>query len=106
MTKTLRNSLIFCTAIVIAIGTIKFMQYREYSNYKARIEALIHKIDSFNVANNKLPESLRDINIEESMCEGPYYNKVDSNEYEIYFSFGFDEYMIYNSKNKAIKSKK
>lgn len=63
-------------------------------------EKLIEKIETYRSVNKKLPETLSDLNEPESMGEGPYYNKIDSDKYEVTFCFGFDDYMTYDSGKK------
>ena len=37
------------------------------------------------------------------MGQGPYYKKVDSLNYNVYFTTGFDSYFLYDSKTKKWK---
>lgn len=63
--------------------------------------ALIERIDSFQKATHRLPESLRELGLEEKM-EGPlYYQKMSAEHYIVYFGTTVGESMIYRSEKRA-----
>ncbi len=76
---------------------VKFLQHRETNKYIDIGEGLIEEIEVYKSINKKLPETLGDLNRPESTGNGPYYNKIDNNQYEIFFCFGFDGDLTYNS---------
>ncbi len=51
----------------------------------------------------KLPESVKDLNLAPEMGEGPYYEKIDSLKYIVYFNIGFDNTLTYYSESKDWK---
>lgn len=62
---------------------------------------LIERIASFQKATHRLPESLRELGLEEKM-EGPlYYQKVSAEHYIVYFGTTVGESMIYRSEKRA-----
>jgi len=64
---------------------------------------VIEKIENFRVKNNRLPERLDDIGVEEKL-EGPiFYEKKSADEYEIYYGLELGESRTYNSKTKKWK---
>lgn len=75
---------------------------RNYEDYKYEEKGnlLIKKIETYRRLKNSLPNSLTELGIEEPMNEGPYYEKIDSINYKVYFNVGFDNSKVYYSKLK------
>ena len=96
----MRKLLLLILFVLMVIGCIFFMRYRENVRYEEQGQKLINKIDSFQYVNKKLPNSLTDLGETESMGVGPFYEKIDENKYRVYFCIGFDAYKIYNSGTK------
>lgn len=65
---------------------------------------LIEKIEDYKQKHGIYPDSFSDMGIEESMGEGPYYEKRDEG-YIVYFSIGFDNSFIYDSNTKKWEDK-
>lgn len=62
---------------------------------------LIERIDAFQKAQQRLPENLGELGIEEKM-EGPlYYQKMSPEHYMVYFGTTVGESMIYRSEKRA-----
>jgi len=62
---------------------------------------VIKKIENYRLKNNKLPESLTDIGIEEKE-EGPiYYRKDSETDYIVWYGLTLGESRIYDSKAKT-----
>lgn len=75
----------------------------EDKKYKAEGAALIEKIEAYKKNYGELPESVSDLNLSPEMDEGPYYEKVDSLNYTVYFNVGFDNALTYYSGSKHWK---
>jgi len=72
----------------------------EYKEYEKAVE-VIQKIEDYRRCHGKLPDSLTDIGEEERM-EGPiFYKKINSEEYEVWFSYYFGESCTYHSDTKT-----
>lgn len=64
---------------------------------------IIERVDKYRINYNKLPDSLKDIGITETM-EGPvYYDKKDSNSYIIWFGENLGDSYSYDSDIKEWK---
>lgn len=100
MRKVIQYILWFIISTLIIICLIRYKQYKECLELKDTGSKLIQKIELYCESYHKLPNSLSDINEIESMGIGPHYNKIDKNNFEVYFCLGFDEYFIYSSKSK------
>jgi hypothetical protein len=71
----------------------------EYKEYKKAVE-VIQKIEDYKKCHGKLPDSLEDIGVKERM-EGPvFYDKIDTEKYEVWFSYYFGESCTYHSDTK------
>ena len=97
----MRTFLRYLTIVLIVtiafVLSSQYIQHRENEKYMSIGENLIEKIETYKSINKKLPETLSDLNEPESMENGPYYDKIDDNQYEISFCFGFDDDLTYNS---------
>lgn len=63
--------------------------------------ALIERIESFQKVTHRLPESLKELGLEEKM-EGPlYYQKVSPERYTVHFGTTVGESMIYRSEKRT-----
>ena len=68
--------------------------------YEKAVE-IIQKIEEYKKCHGKLPDSLEDIGVKERM-EGPvFYDKIDTEKYEVWFSYYFGESCTYHSDTKA-----
>src|SRR5574344_851543 len=76
------------------------LAYRENSYYQQQGTLLNEKIETFRRIEKKLPNDFNELRIEEPMNEGPYYKKIDSGTYVVYFNIGFDNTIIYYSNTK------
>jgi hypothetical protein len=79
---------------------IFLMRYYEGENYENIGGKLISEIEVYKLKRNRLPDNLNDLGISEPMNEGPYYERIDSLNYIVYFNIGFDEYKVYFSGDK------
>ena len=86
--------------LIITVIIIIGLQYQEDKNYEMQGEELIDKIETFRHRHNRLPNSYLELGLVEPMDEGPYFEKVDSINYKVFFHIGFDDIKIYFSKNK------
>ena len=92
--------------ILIILFTYTSFKYLERKKYEDLGNELINKIELYGTTNSKLPESVKDLNLDIEMGEGPYYKKLDNNTYEVYFNIGFDNSsIIYKSNSKNWKFK-
>ena len=93
---------IFTTVVIIG-AVISYLTMSEYNEYEEKGAVLIDKVEKYRVRYGTLPNSEEDLNIELVMNEGPYYKKVDSVKYEVYFNIGFDNTYTYCSDIKTWK---
>lgn len=105
MIKKLYIKIGFITTIVLVILVfILFgLSYQENKNYEKRGKILIDKIETYRKIENKLPNDVQDLGINEPMNDGPYYEKKDSINYIVYFNIGFDNMKVYYSNTKRWK---
>lgn len=88
--------LAFASLIAVALVII-FFKSSEESNYLVQGEKLITLIEGFKDKQNRLPDSVAELGLEEQMGEGPYYKKIDNLYYIVYFNIGFDNFKTYSS---------
>lgn len=81
----------------LTIVVISYLRFIENENYKNKGKELIEKIEEYKQKHGKLPENLSDLGVIEAMGEGPYYEKIDSINYIVYFNIGFDNRKVYYS---------
>lgn len=91
------------TVLIIVAAVIFYMQINENENYKNKGCKLIEKIESYRQEHGELPDNVSDLGMEPTMGEGPYYEKIDSVKYIVYFNIGFDNSLIYYSDTKNWK---
>lgn len=103
MKKILIKIGLLVVSILIAITIVLFMQNIEKNNYQKCGAVLIDKIETFRQTETRLPNSVKELGLEESMNSGPYYERKDSVNYVIFFTIGFDETLIYYSDKKEWK---
>jgi hypothetical protein len=61
--------------------------------------AVIAKIENFRTENSKLPDTLSDVEVQDSE-EGPfYYRKTGESSYEVWFGADLGESVTYDSKS-------
>jgi len=85
-------------AIVVAI--VLYLRSVEDKGYKDRGYEMIVQVENFKRLHGKLPQSITDLDIEEPMGTGPYYEQIDSTKYKVYFNIGFDNTLTYYSDTK------
>jgi hypothetical protein len=66
---------------------------------------IIMKIEYYQQTNNKLPNSLLDVGVEELEESAIFYEKKDSAHYIIYYGTSLGETMIYDSNKKIWENK-
>lgn len=76
------------------------LRFTEINTYKKKGNVVIEKIEQYKIDNSELPNSISDFGLTESMGEGSYYKKIDSDVYMVYFNFGFDDLIVYYSDTK------
>jgi uncharacterized membrane protein YgaE (UPF0421/DUF939 family) len=86
--------------IAFVFVIILFLQNNEKIKYQKNATSLINKIEAFRKSENRLPNNVTELGLEEAMNSGPYYEKKDSTYYVIYFTIGFDETLTYHSDEK------
>lgn len=92
---------LFFLMIIPTIFCYKF--YTIEKRYKEEGALLINQIENYKEKFGKSPNSVFDLNLKMGMGQGPYYKKVDSLNYNVYFTTGFDSYFLYDSKTKKWK---
>lgn len=83
--------------VIVLLGAFFYMRISENQEYKEKGSLLIEKVEKYKLQYGKLPESVKDLNIQSEMGEGPYYEKIDSIKYTVYFNIGFDNTLNYYS---------
>ena len=76
---------------------IVLIRHKEDRDYEKRGKDLIDKIEAFRQKQNRLPNIVAELGLEEPMNDGPYYEKRDSVNYIVFFNIGFDNAKIYYS---------
>ncbi|MDY4790360.1 MAG: hypothetical protein SO179_07340 [Bacteroidales bacterium] len=89
--------------IVISVSFLYLMIYIENNRYEEEGYSLVKQIETYREKENKLPDNLNSLGIEEPIDEGPYYEIIDSINYKVYFFIGFDNSKVYYSKTKKWK---
>lgn len=88
-------------ALIVLVSALLFGCKSREQRLTEQGNALIERIDSFQKATHRLPESLKELGIEEKM-EGPlYYQKLSTDRYTVYFGTTVGESMIYRSEKGA-----
>ncbi|MDA3843130.1 MAG: hypothetical protein PF588_02015 [Candidatus Kapabacteria bacterium] len=93
---------IFTTVVIIG-AVISYLTMSEYNEYEEKGAVLIDKVEKYRARYGMLPNSVEDLHIELVMNEGPYYERVDSVKYKVYFNIGFDNTYMYYSNIKTWK---
>jgi len=83
--------------VLIVVASVFYLRNTENRNYKAKGKQLIEKVEKYKKEYGKLPESTSDLGVQAEMGEGPYYEKLDSTNYTVYFNIGFDNTLMYHS---------
>lgn len=96
----IKRILIVLSVIIAILAGISYMRYQEDKMYRNRGQVLIDKIEHYRSIHKLLPDDISSLGENETMSDGPYYEKVDSNIYRIYFCLGFDDYKVYDSRDK------
>lgn len=89
--------------VVVFLAIFFYLRNSEDKHYKEEGASLIKKVEIYKEDYGKLPESVKDLNIAPEMGEGPYYKRIDSLKYIIYFNIGFDNTLTYYSESKDWK---
>ena len=100
-----RNFINICLLIIFLLISVltafRMLQKIEDCDYRQRGALLINKIEMFRQIKKQLPENVRELGLDEPMDQGPYYKKIDSVNYIVFFNIGFDhEVKIYFSNKK------
>lgn len=106
MKKILTKIGLLVVPFLIAFTIVLFLLNNEKINYQKRGAFLIDKIETFRQTENRLPNSVEEIGLEEPMNSGPYYERKDNENYVIFYTIGFDESFIYYSDKKEWKMEK
>ncbi len=101
----LTKKIIFTSVLFILIVKVAYFYlcYLENKKYEKQGVKLIDKIEVYRNQKNRLPNNVNDFGLIESMNEGPYYKRIDSINYIIFFNIGFDNKKTYNSQFKVWK---
>ena len=99
--KTLQKILVIVpTIVVLLVITYFILVYLETKSYDRKGEALINKIEEYRKQTGRLPNTVENLGLQETMDMGPHYEKIDSLEYYVYFNIGFDSFRVYESGTK------
>ena len=105
---TIRKAIMKATRIVLVIVimlllVLHLLSVQEDRGYERRGQVLIDKVEAFRQAEKRLPENVEELGLEEETNQGPYYEKMDSASYVVFFNIGFDDTKIYYSDKKEWK---
>jgi len=107
MKKTIKIIFIILSIVVIVFTMVLYGLHKKAErDYQEKGAQLIAKIENFKQIEKRLPNTIEELGIEESMNEGPYYEKKDSVKYVVFFNIGFDNTLIYYSDKKEWKDEK
>ena len=88
-------------ALIVLVSALLFGCRIREQRLTEQGNALIERIDAFQKATHRLPESLKELGLEETM-EGPlYYQKVSAERYMVHFGTTVGESMIYRSEKRS-----
>ena len=76
---------------------LHLLSVQEDRGYERRGQVLIDKVEAFRQVEKRLPENVEELGLEEETNQGPYYEKMDSASYVVFFNIGFDDTKIYYS---------
>ncbi|MGA9768378.1 MAG: hypothetical protein WBV94_05010 [Blastocatellia bacterium] len=57
----------------------------------------MNRVELFRKDHGRLPDSLAEIGLPDDMVTQPFYNKRGDSSYEVYYTFGFDDSLVYHS---------
>jgi hypothetical protein len=97
------KKIIFISIICLALLglTYAYLVDEEISNYKKKGTSLIVKIEKYKKKYKSMPDSFPILNSGHYNYDGPYYSKLDSMNYKVYFIIGFDNQYVYYSNTKS-----
>ena len=101
--KFIKIGLIVVSILIIIFVLLYWLNNAENNDYQKRGQLLIDKIEIFRQTENRLPDNLTKLGIQEPMNSGPYYKKKDSVNYIVFFTIGFDNAKIFYSDKKEWK---
>lgn len=90
------GSIILLVAILFCVRL--FIVHRENKKMQVEGNSLVEKIEKFRKERGRLPASLNEIGLKEFEGNGPFYIRLDSNDYKVTFATGFDDEYAYFSK--------
>ncbi|HBK70122.1 MAG TPA: hypothetical protein DDZ39_00435 [Flavobacteriaceae bacterium] len=97
----MKKTLTYILIITILISGVYFVLIQlQLRGYKEKGNVLIEKVYNFNKENGSLPNSHDDLECDLEMGEGPYYKKLNDTVFIVYFNIGFDDSIIFNSREK------
>jgi hypothetical protein len=82
---------------VVLYGVYSWLVAKEEADLQEGARVLITTVEEFRARHGRLPSCIL---TQDSEGTGPYYHRVDSSTYEVYYAVGFDESYTYNSKTK------
>jgi len=82
-----------------------FLVHQQNRKMEIKGSKLIDKIEEYRQKNGQLPNTVKEMGLEESEGWGPFYEKIDNVNYKVYFSIGFDNSKEYYSKTKKWEDK-
>lgn len=100
MKKYIKIVILTVIVLVVFFLVLHIRRNQEDNDYQKRGALLIEKIETFRQLERRLPNNVKELGLEESMNEGPYYEKKDSVTYVVFFNIGFDNTKIYYSDKK------
>jgi len=98
--------LIIVISVVVLVLTWAILASLEYKSYVDKGQTMIDRVEVYKKSNGVIPDSKNQFDPYNSeMSEGPYYQKLNSEEYIVYLNIGFDDQLVYNSITKKWKKK-
>lgn len=93
-------------SVVVLVSIWAILASLEYNSYVDKGQAMIDRVESYIESVGQIPDSRKLFDpYNAEMGQGPYFEKINNEEYIIYFNLGFDDRLIYNSNTKEWKEK-
>lgn len=101
--KNSRVKALWLAIILIATGSLSFMvgqplwlfHWQEFRDGNR----IVKSVESFRIAHGRLPNSLEELGAHAS-SDQLFYQKIDENNYEVWFSIALGESEMYDSRTK------
>lgn len=87
---------VFIILALVILGALNFDKYR----MKHEGGKIIRVIEDFKLKQGRLPDSRAEAGLPDTESTQPFYKKISSTDYELFYAIGFDDGYIYYSNTK------